>query len=132
LKLFASLYDVRDINPIEAKIPVIHCQEILEVLRKFAKQSVTLANIKDDLFETHMWDETNAQKDGIIAKSIIQPHSPIQLIISGPHISVSNPFEKNPNEGCKSKGDYSNIDLTNIKDTNIAEYFQFDKKKQFD
>lgn len=59
-----------------------------------------------------MWDETNAQKNGIISRSVRFPEKMIDTIYSGPHIFVANPLFKTSRRICRLNSDYDNIDLT--------------------
>ncbi len=116
LELFAKLYDEPGTPALEARLPVVHSEEILRVLEKFAAQPRKLGDLEDQYFATEMWHETNAQKDGTIKRETRQPKHPGEWILQGPHFHVGTPFNKTPNEGCKSKGDYTAIDLTAIPD----------------
>ena len=116
LELFAKLYDEPGTPALEARLPVVHSEEILRVLEKFAAQPRKLGDLKDEYFATVMFDETYAQRDGTIKRETRQPKHPGEWILQGPHFHVGTPFNKTPNEGCKSKGDYTAIDLTAIPD----------------
>lgn len=114
LTLFASLYDEPGTDPLEARLPVVHSEEIVSVLRRLAVQPRKLGDMKGEYFATEMWHETNQQKDGTIRRETRYPEHASEWILSGPHFHVATPFNKTPNEGCKSHGDYTSIDLTAI------------------
>src|SRR5699024_7448961 len=57
------------------------------------------------------WDETAAQKRGLIELSWNTPSSWADAIVQGPHIGLSNPFAKQPNATLKNNLDWSPIDL---------------------
>jgi hypothetical protein len=116
LALFASLYDEAGTSAQEARLPVIHSEEIVKVLRRFAGQPRKVGDMRGEYMSTMMWDETNQQKDGTIRRDTRYPNGASEWVLSGPHFYVATPFNKTPNEGCKSKGDYTSIDLNSIPD----------------
>jgi hypothetical protein len=61
-----------------------------------------------------VWNETGAQKEGIIKRSTDFQEDPRLQIFSGPMFSVASPYAKTPNRGCKSHLDYSVIGLLDI------------------
>lgn len=62
LKLFATLYNEFTTYPSQACLPCLHTELMVPVLRKFAKQSQRLGDLKDEYYATVMFDETNAVK----------------------------------------------------------------------
>ncbi len=115
LNVFAKLFDNSD-NWEESKIPVIQEMSYVEVLKCFARQPINLGKMLDDISVAEMWHETNRQKDGTIKRDIHFPDSTIDMIVSGPHILVSNPLFKTSRQVCVLNSDYDNIDLTSIPD----------------
>ena len=82
-----------------------------------------------------MFDETYAQRDGTIRRVTCFPKNSRQLILSGPHFFVGNPFNKTPREICTQNSNYDVIDLLTISekylprtnyipDCNTDEYFE--------
>jgi hypothetical protein len=116
LALFAKLYDVPGTPPSEARLPVVHSQEILDLLRKFAEAPRRLGDLEGDYFCTEHFHETNQQNDGTIRRETRFPKNANEWVLSGPHFQVGTPFNKTPNEGCSSSSDYSPLDLTQIPD----------------
>ena len=116
LALFATLYDAPGTDPLEARLPVVHSEEIVQVLRRFAEQPRKLGDDPDAYFATQHWNETNAVDDGTIRRETRYPKDASEWILSGPHFHVGTPLNKTPNEGCKSHGDYTSLDLTAIPD----------------
>ncbi|MDD9271471.1 Eco57I restriction-modification methylase domain-containing protein [Paenibacillus sp. GCM10023248] len=112
LELFAKLFDGSD-NWKQARLPVIHAQKLIEVLFCFADQE-TLSSIRDEIYTTEMWHETNAQKDGTIIRKVHVPESTLDMIYSGPHIGIANPLFKASRRVCRLNSDFDNIDLTAI------------------
>lgn len=113
LELFAKLFDGSN-NWKQARLPVIHAQTLTDVLLCFANQEKTLGSIRDGIFTTEMWHETNAQNDGTILRKVHFPESTLDMIYSGPHIGVANPLFKGSRTICRLNSDYDNIDLTTV------------------
>lgn len=116
LALFARLYDAPGTPPEEARLPVLHSQEILAVLQRFADAPRRLADLGDAYTATEMWHETNAQKDGTIRRETRFPTSADELILQGPHFFVGTPLFQTPNEVCDSNRAYTRLDLTALED----------------
>jgi hypothetical protein len=111
LALFAQLYDDYGIPTNQARLPVVHSQEVLSVLEKFVHQPRRLGDLKGEYCSTVMWDETNTQKNGTIRRDTQFPQNAEQWILSGPHFYVGNPFYKTPQVVCKKHHDYDPLDL---------------------
>lgn len=114
LALFASLYDDSGTDPFEARLPVVHSEEIVSVLRRFAAQPRKLEEMSSDYLAIEMWHETNQQKDGTIRRETRVPLDVSEWILQGPHFHVGTPLNKTPNEVCNSHGAYTAIDLKAI------------------
>jgi hypothetical protein len=122
LSIFARLFEDGDTNPLETRLPQIHSREILEVLRRFMSVPLRLSDLREDYFATVMFDETFAQRDGIITRQespTYTPESPADWVLSGPHFFVGNPFNKTPRTSCTANGQYDSIDLTEIREDHI-------------
>lgn len=113
LSVFAKLFDGSD-EWKQARLPVLHAEELVEVLETFSKQQTTLESLDNELFSTECWHETNAQNDGTIERNVHFPESAVDTIYSGPHIGVANPLFKTSRRICKINSDYDNLDLTVI------------------
>lgn len=116
LSLFARLYDKPDTPPTEARLPVVHSEEIVRVLGKFADQPKRLAALEGQFYTTVMFDETGSQRDGTLRRETRYPDSTRQWVLSGPHLFVGNPLYQTPNEGCSHNQDYSRLDLLSTAD----------------
>ena len=114
LKLFASLYDQKNTLPLQARLPVLHSEQLLTILEKFAVQKYLLGDLQEKIYSSFMFDETQAQKDSITQRNTCFPKSSKQWILSGPHFFVGTPFYKAPKSVCNTKNAYDVIDLTNI------------------
>lgn len=119
LAVFAKLFDGND-EWKQARLPVIHCRELLEVLDCFANQQNNLGTIQNSIYTTQMWNETGAQNASIIERKVQFPDTNIQMIYSGPHIGVANPLFKTPRSKCVLNSDYDSIDITNIPDIYLS------------
>ena len=89
-------------------------ESILNVLETFTNQPRNVSDLNNEKFITEMWDETNSQKEKTLLRNVSFPEDPIGLILSGPHIGVSNPFYKSSRRICKIHSDFDPIDLTAI------------------
>lgn len=112
----AKLYDEQGTKPSQARIPVVHSLQVLDVLRKFVIQQKRIGDFSDEFFFTEMWHETNSQKDGTIARTPGFPQSVNDLVLAGPHFYVGNLFYKSPDQKCHIHHDYSTIELQQIPD----------------
>jgi hypothetical protein len=61
-----------------------------------------------------MFDETYAQRDGLIKRNTEFPDSTNNLVLSGPHFFVATPLYKTPRKVCIVRYDYDSIDLLSI------------------
>jgi hypothetical protein len=109
LELYAKVFDDSE-DYACARIPSIHISPFLDVLRCFANQNVTISRA-ERTYQDFMWHETYAQSDGKIARNVHFPTDRLDLICSGPHVGVANPFFKTPRRVCKEKADFDRIDL---------------------
>ncbi len=110
LTVFAKLFDGNN-EWKQAKLPVLHVKQIVTVLEIFNEQTKTYAGIKEGIFTSQLWNETGAQNDGTIARNVHFPDGLIDMIYSGPHISVANPMFKTSRRICNLNSDYDNVDL---------------------
>lgn len=113
---FASLLDEPGTPAIQARLPVVHSRQVLEVLLKFTEQPRRLGMMSDQWAATVMFDESGAKKDGTIKRDTKQLTTITDWVLQGPHFYVATPFNKTPNEGCKHNQDYSEIDRPLIPD----------------
>lgn len=118
LKIFSQLYDGENMEPLYARLPAIHSNQILSVMEKFADQEYRLANYDSIISMTEMLHETNRQKDGTIKRITRFPDKSIELILSGPQIGLSNPLYKTPRKICKLNSDYDIITSEIVKKEN--------------
>jgi hypothetical protein len=117
--MFATLFDGND-KWEQARLPVIHVQEYLDVLKCFTKQRINIGKLGDKVDSSVMWDESLDQKNGTIVRDIHFPKERSNAIFSGPHIGVANPLFKSSRQECVLNSDFDNIYL----DTVPEEYIQ--------
>ena len=113
---FATLYDSAGTPPLRARLPALHAKTLLAVLRKFAAHPKRLGDLGDDFHVTGHWHETMAQRQGTIRRETRFPADASQLILSGPHFFVGNPFNKTPRRVCTQNSHYDVLDLTTLPD----------------
>ncbi|MFH9353764.1 class I SAM-dependent DNA methyltransferase [Kitasatospora sp. NPDC017646] len=65
------------------------------------------------------YHEASAKRDGYIRWSTSQPSELQELILQGPHFTGSTPFNKQPDNPCRSNRDWSPFDLTAISGSGI-------------
>ena len=117
LKLFGELLEDASTPPTHSRLPQIHAESVLSVLRKFVQVGRRLSDNPQGFFATVMFDESQAQREGLITRHespSFQPKSPVEWIISGPHFHVGVPFNKSPRVNCTTKGSYDDIDLCSL------------------
>ncbi len=109
---WAALFDDPGTPAAEARLlrPVTTAD--LAVLRLLATHPTRLAD--QDYHWTRGWEETAAKADGTIEWDTQIPPTWDQVILQGPHFALATPFNKQPNENCRSKGDYSRWDLETL------------------
>ena len=116
LKLLAKLYDAPGTPALEARLPAIHAEELIPVLKCFSTATLRLSSISKEYVFTEMFNETNAQKNGTIKRQTEFPTNLSSLILSGPHFYVGNPLNKTPREVCTQNSHYDCLDLEVLPD----------------
>ena len=120
LTVFSNLFDELNTPPLYARFPTIHTKELYSVLEKFSRYPDQLGSIKDEYFSTVHWNESTAQTQiKTIKRQVKFVDSNKDLILSGPHFYVGNPFYKTPKKECNINSDYDVVDLTNLKESYI-------------
>ncbi len=100
----------------QARLPAVHAVQLVEVLKCFVSKHKTIADYREEVFSSIMWDETASQKDGTLEKRIHFPENSIDLVFSGPNEYVATPYYKCVKRNYKNSSDYDCIDLTVIPD----------------
>ena len=97
-----------------ARLLVMQLSQYMDILKVFDAHSDTIGSLGDKVYSSMMWDETNAQKNGIIKRSTHYAEDLYDCIYSGNHIGIANPLFNTPRENCKGNNDTDSIDLTSI------------------
>ena len=113
---FATLYDDPRTPSVRARLPALHAKTLLSVLRKLAAHSKRLGDLPVGHCAPRHWEETTSQRNGTIRRETRFPGSPAELILSGPHFYVGNPFNKTPRRECTTNKSYDVLDLTTLPD----------------
>lgn len=112
LKVIANLFNEKKWSGVQ--LLTLHTIQFLETIRCISLQKNCFQNFIKEVYCSEMWNETSAQKDGIIEKSSTSPTKPLEVILSGANIGLSNLFFKSANTICEKNSDYENIDLLEI------------------
>jgi hypothetical protein len=125
LDLFARVYDSEGTRAEQARLPEIHSQEIISVIKKFSIQKNRLSDLKESFHASPCWHEKGAKDDGTILEKTSFPKVASEFILSGSHFFVGNPFNKCPRRVCTSNKHYDVIDLQLMPDNYLprAVYF---------
>jgi len=118
LALFARLYDGEGTDSLAARLPALHAKQLLGVLEKFASQPKKLGGLGDVYRSVDVhFDETQAQRDGVIEKRTTFVSELSDVVLSGPHIAVGSPFFKTPRKVCSQNSHYDALDLVTLPDS---------------
>ena len=116
LDSFAKLYEEPGTPQVSARLPALHAQTLLAVLRKLAVHPRRLGDLGGALRFTRHWNETESQRDDTIRRDTRFPVLPAELVLSGPHFFVGNPLSKTPRPECTQNSHYDVLDLTALPD----------------
>ncbi|PPC76865.1 class I SAM-dependent DNA methyltransferase [Pokkaliibacter plantistimulans] len=120
LEVFAQLYDEPGTPFLHARLPSVHSRELVSVLDKFARIPRCLGDLRGDYYSTVCFDETYAQRDGVIRRRSKNENGfvpdPSEFVLSGPHFYVGNPLSKTPKPICETHKAYDNLDLEVLPD----------------
>ena len=114
---FAKLYDVDGTPAVKARLPALHAKTLLGVLAKLAAHPRRLGDLGRDRYcAPRHWEQTNSERDGTIRRETRFPETAGELVLSGPHFFVGNPFNKTPRRKCTLNSHYDVLDLTTLPD----------------
>ncbi|MBO5597048.1 MAG: N-6 DNA methylase [Oribacterium sp.] len=120
-KVFASVFDGNPSKWQSARLPSVHCVQLISALEHFQNGKKIGDLISEgNIFLTQFWNETGQQEDGTIKRETRFVEDYSSFVYSGPHICIANPFFKTPREKCVEKGDYDNIDLLSMSNDYIS------------
>lgn len=118
LEIFKALQESPETPSLQARLPQVHANQIIEVIKKISAQSKFLDAVgTEDYYATVMFDESYAQDNDLLTRQdnpSFEPKHPKKMVLSGPHFFVGNPLAKTPRKVCLSKAAYDEIDLTEI------------------
>lgn len=118
LRTFANFYDKQGTPASKARLPSLHAGRLLSVIDKMANFKVKLSEGASPYCASEMFHETYAKHDGTMVRNEDRT-APFaagneQLIISGPHFHIANPFYQTPRAVCDTRRAYDLIDHTTI------------------
>ena len=96
-----------------AKLVGIHAREIIDVLKKLSDFPTKVCSFNPIISE-------GLHESGSVDKGIIKRNTKVptienfEMIYSGPHFFVGNPFYKSPRQKCVLNSDYDTINLRNL------------------
>ena len=110
LILAKELFDDSAPSYTQAKLPAIHCNQVLRVLEAARSCKGKLSKISESYDCSVMWDETKSiRHDKIFTKETHFPDSDGIFIAQGPHIFVGNPIYQTPKRKCLTHRAYDPI-----------------------
>ncbi|HHM5929681.1 TPA: class I SAM-dependent DNA methyltransferase [Pseudomonas aeruginosa] len=120
LATFSQLYDAPGTPLLQARLPAVHSQELVSVLRKFSEASKRIGDFRGEYLPIDIfWHETEAQKEGVIRRCTGFVGDERDLVMSGPHFYVANPLSKTPRSVCTLGSHYDVIYLDFLPDNYV-------------
>lgn len=113
LELFAKLFDSSN-NWKQASLPSLHTEIMMELIEAICSYKDKISDEGNNAYGSTMWGETSSQKDGTIERHIHFPITLHDMVISGPHFHIANPYFKASRSICEKNSDYDVIDLSII------------------
>lgn len=96
-----------------SKLVSIHSQELFNAIERISEHKDKVVSL--EYFVSEGFHETNDINNKIITRNTKWPNDiKTEMIFSGPHFYISNPFYKTPTEKCIGKYDYNSINLDSI------------------
>jgi hypothetical protein len=112
LKELTVLDGLSDSEYLKVSLPKVHGKPEWKLIEKAIQAKEHLGD--KNFYWTTMFDETAAQRKGLIEFWAKEHEDISEAVLTGPNIYVGNPFYKFPNPGCKNHADFSEIDLEEI------------------
>ncbi len=97
------------------KLTNIHANTIIQILETFSKYPCHIRDIKDKII-TRDIEETSGISNGLIERFNGYTKSSYDIVYSGPHLYVCQPFYKSPYVNYRVNNDYDVLDLLKIND----------------
>ena len=118
LAVFSRLYDEPGTFALRARLPALHAGQLSSVLTKLAAYSSTLAGQRDAYCSIIMFDENAAQREGTLVRNVDRSApfaaAPKDLVLSGPHFYLANPYFQTPKTICANHRAYDGLDLESL------------------
>ncbi|MET8634388.1 type II restriction endonuclease subunit M [Streptomyces sp. NPDC004680] len=102
----------------DSGIPELHAR-MLRPLSVDENDAIRRLSLFPERLGDSFWWTTSVREDGPVLRYTHIPEAWEEVILQGPHISVANPYSRQPNENCKSKGDYSPWSLEDLPESII-------------
>ena len=110
--MFSKLFSGDD-NVGSTCLPIMHCAAVVVALRKMSNIDKSIADYKDKVYSTGLWNETSAQKDKHIRFQLGFADNK-RTIYSGAHIGLANPVFQTTRSVYRVNSDYDRVDLNII------------------
>lgn len=102
----------------EAKLVCIHQSNIIEIIKKISIFPRRVRDYQEKILSRAI-EETGGVEDGTIVRNVKYPvWDNYEMIYSGPHFYVGNPYYKTPRRICIEKADY---DVLNLEELNLQD-----------
>ena len=109
LEIIDKTFEHSDV-PESAQLVTIHSTDILSVIEKISTFPTTFGDVLSNVSEC--WNETvEVDNKNLIRNTHYPEIENYGMVYNGPHLFVSNPLYKTPNEVCTINSDYSSMDL---------------------
>lgn len=119
LSLFSSLFDDERKDYSGARLPAIYARPFVSFLEKFNSAEVSFSGLEGRYGFFEMYHETKASSDGAISPCISTPKCIEDVVLSGSHIGIANPYHQTSRAGGGSKMAFDAIDLSGMPDDYI-------------
>jgi hypothetical protein len=129
---WAAIFDQAGTPSGRAQLVLPITREQLNVLAVLARKMVRMADVPYSW--SVGWLEDKLKTLGYGEWRTEYPASLDEVILQGPHFTISNPFAKEPNENCKSMKDYADFDLDTLPEWVIprTNYQRIAERERFD
>ncbi|OBS02863.1 restriction endonuclease subunit M [Mycobacterium gordonae] len=109
LQEWARLFDPAGTPGDQARLLRPLTSEHIEIISVLAKQKIRLGDV--GYCWSSLWNEKTAKQAGFIEWRTYRDTAWNEVIYQGPHLAVGNPFNREPNDPCKSNKDWTLLDL---------------------
>ena len=117
LSKWVGLFDPTGTTANQARLLRPLTREDSEVLSIMAEQPVRVSDL--GYRWSSLWNEKIAKQDNYIEWQTMNSGSWDEVVLQGPHFTVSNPFAREPNDPCRNNSDYTTWDLESLPESVI-------------